>query len=320
VDGEIIIERITAKKVFKNSKIGIKITTLTPVGIGYHIIPVKNPDYVISDIENIIAPELVGHPVSDQDLIDSIICSTPIEDTVTTMGVSLSVSQAAANALEIPLFKYIGGALSTQLPSVACPLLSDGEGDLIVIPITESIEEMVYLYRKLLENLSITYKDTVVDIEGRYRCKNIFQELDRFKGIVSEVSEEEDIKILVGASLRENIDDNEIFEKISDLDYLESPKTVEFDGILTTEDIDDVADFSKVEPYTVSTLSELYYYIEYILERGLNPLIAGNNPTFSHIAVGLKTPLIRCSINSNILNELWDIERILNNPYINKLL
>jgi len=317
---EITIERITAKKVFKNSKVGIKITTLTPVGIGYHILPIENPDYAISDIENIIAPELVGHPVSDQDLIDSIICSTQIEDTATTMGVSLSVSQAAANALEMPLFKYIGGALSTQLPSVVCPLLSDGERDLLVVPMTESIEEMVYIYRKILEHLSFTYKNTVVDIEGRYRCKNIFEEVDRFKEIVSEVSEEEDVKILVGASLKEGVEDDKIYEKISDLDYLESPKTVEFDGILTTEDIDDVADFSKVEPYTVSTLSELYYYIEYILERGLNPLIAGNNPTFSHIAVGLKTPLIRCSINSNILNELWDIERILNNPYINKLL
>ncbi|HIQ39344.1 MAG TPA: hypothetical protein EYH53_04985 [Methanothermococcus okinawensis] len=318
MDGEILIERITAKKVFKNSKIGIKITTLTPVGIGYHILPVENPDYVISDIENIIAPELVGYPVSDQDLVDSIICSTPIEDTATTMGVSLSVSQAAANALELPLFKYIGGALSTQLPTVGCPLLSDGERDLIVIPMTESIEEMVYIYRKILEHLSFTYKNTVVDIEGRYRCKNIFEEVDRFKEIVSEVSEEEDVKILVGASLKEGVEDDKIYEKISDLDYLESPKTVEFDGILTTEDIDEVADFSKVEPYTVSTLSELYYYIEYILERGLNPLITGNNPTFSHIAVGLRIPLIRCNINSNILNELWDIERILNNPYINK--
>ncbi|HIP84396.1 MAG TPA: hypothetical protein EYH15_02785, partial [Methanothermococcus okinawensis] len=311
-----LIERITAKKVFKNSKIGIKITTLTPVGIGYHILPVENPDYVISDIENIIAPELIGHPVSDQDLVDSIICSTPIEDTITTMGVSLSVSQAAANALEIPLFKYIGGALSTQLPSVACPLLSDGERDLIVIPITESIEEMIYIYRKILERLSHSYRDRVVDIEGRYRCRDVFQELDRFKEIISDISEEEDVKILVGASVKEDIG----HEKISNLDYLESPKTVEFDGFLTTEDIDEMADFSKVEPYTVSTLSELYYYTEYILERGLNPLIVGDNPTFSHIAVGLRIPLIRCSINSNILNELWDIERILNNPYINKLL
>lgn len=307
MDGEIVIERITAKKVFKNSKVGIKITTLTSAGIGYHILPVENPDYAISDIENIIAPELVGHPVSDQDLIDSIICSTQIEDTATTMGVSLSVSQAAANALEMPLFKYIGGALSTQLPSVVCPLLSDGERDLLIIPITESIEEMVYIYKKLLESLSTIYKD--VDIEGRYRCKDIFQELDRFKEIVSEVSEEEDVKILIGASIKEDVDP----EKISDLDYLESPKTVEFDGILTTEDIDESADFSKVEPYAVSTLSELYYYTEYILERGLNPLIVGNNPIFSHIAVGLRIPLIRCSINSDVLNELWDIERILNN-------
>jgi len=310
---EITIERITAKKVFKNSKVGIKITTLTPVGIGYHILPIENPDYAISDIENIIAPELVGHPVSDQDLIDSIICSTQVEDTTVTMGVSLSVSQTAANALEIPLFKYIGGALSTQLPSVVCPLISDGERDLLVVPMTESIEEMVYIYRKLLENLSTIYD--VVDIEGRYRCKDIFQELDRFREIVSEVSEEEDIKILIGASIKEDVDP----EKISDLDYLESPKTVEFDGILTTEDIDESADFSKVDPYTVSTLSELYYYTEYILERGLSPLIVGNNPTFSHIAVGLRIPLVRCSINSDVLNELWDIERILNNPYINKL-
>ena len=87
-----VVERITAKKVFKNSKINIKITTLTKVGIGYDIIEVENTDYAISDVENIVAPELIGHPASDQDFMDSIICSTSIEDPAITMGLSLSIS------------------------------------------------------------------------------------------------------------------------------------------------------------------------------------------------------------------------------------
>ncbi|WP_292461119.1 hypothetical protein [Methanothermococcus sp.] len=318
MEDETTIERITAKKVFKNSKISVKITTLTRTGIGYDIIDVENPDYVVSDIENIIAPELVGYPASDQDFIDSIICGTSVDNPNTTMGVSISISRAAANSLGMPLFRYVGGSLSTELPVVGCSLLTDNSNELIAIPMAESIDEMITCYEKILSELSSKYN--TVNIYGECVCNNIFDELDDFKFILNDISEEEDIKILVGASIYEYeyAENQDIYEKISSLDYLESPEIVEFDGTLAIDGIDEAADFSKIEPYTMGTLTEMYHYINYILDKGLTPIIMSNNTSFSHIAVGLRVPFLRSNINSNVLNELWDIERILNNPNVNR--
>jgi enolase len=318
VEDETTIERITAKKVFKNSKISVKITTLTRTGIGYDIIDVENPDYVVSDIENIIAPELVGYPASDQDFMDSIICGTSVDNPNITMGVSISISRAAANSIGMPLFRYVGGSLSTELPVVGCSLLTDNSNELIAIPMAESIDEMITCYEKILSELSSKY-DTV-NIYGKCVCNNIFDELDNFKFILNDIAEEEDVKILVGASIYEYeyAENQDIYERISSLDYLESPEIVEFDGTLAIDGIDEAADFSKIEPYTMGTLTEMYHYINYILDKGLTPIIMSNNTSFSHIAVGLRVPFLRSNINSNVLNELWDIERILNNPNVNR--
>ena len=318
MEDETTIERITAKKVFKNSKISVKITTLTRTGIGYDIIDVENPDYVVSDIENIIAPELVGYPASDQDFMDSIICGTSVDNPNITMGVSISISRAAANSIGMPLFRYVGGSLSTELPVVGCSLLTDNSNELIAIPMAESIDEMITCYEKILSELSSKY-DTV-NIYGKCVCNNIFDELDNFKFILNDIAEEEDVKILVGASIYEYeyAENQDIYERISSLDYLESPEIVEFDGTLAIDGIDEAADFSKIEPYTMGTLTEMYHYINYILDKGLTPIIMRNNTSFSHIAVGLRVPFLRSNINSNVLNELWDIERILNNPNVNR--
>ncbi|WP_421077086.1 hypothetical protein Mjas_04910 [Methanothermococcus sp. Ax23] len=318
MEDETTIERITAKKVFKNSKISVKITTLTRTGIGYDIIDVENPDYVVSDIENIIAPELVGYPASDQDFMDSIICGTSVDNPNITMGVSISISRAAANSIGMPLFRYVGGSLSTELPVVGCSLLTDNSNELIAIPMAESIDEMITCYEKILSELSSKY-DTV-NIYGKCVCNNIFDELDNFKFILNDIAEEEDVKILVGASIYEYeyAENQDIYERISSLDYLESPEIVEFDGTLAIDGIDEAADFSKIEPYTMGTLTEMYHYINYILDKGLTPIIMSNNTSFSHIAVGLRVPFLRSNINSNVLNELWDIERILNNPNVNR--
>jgi len=315
VENDTTIERITAKKVFKNAKIGIKITTLTRTGIGYDIIDVENPDYAISDIENIVAPELMGYPASDQDFIDSIICDTSVDSPSITMGVSVSVARAAANSLGMPLFRYIGGSLSTELPIVGCSLLSDDINKLIAIPMVESIDEMIHIYKRILSELYNHYD--FMNNNGEYVCNNVFDEMDNFKDILTNVSEEEDVKILSGASIYKYIEDMD-YEKISDLDYLESPEIVEFDGTLAIEGIDEAADFSKIEPYNMGTLTEMYHYINYILEKGLTPTILSNNTSISHVAVGLRVPFLRSSINSNVLNELWDIERILLNPNIRR--
>ena len=61
---------------------------------------------------------------------------------------------------------------------------------------------------------------------------------------ITNISEEEDIEILSGAKI------SEFKKEIEELDYLESSEIIEFDGILCTENIDEEADFSKIDPYS----------------------------------------------------------------------
>jgi len=310
VENSTSIKRITAKKVFKNSKIQVRIATLTNKGIGYDVIDVENPDFAISDVENILAPELVGYPAYDQDIIDSIICDTSVDSTMVTMGTSISVARAAANSVDIPLFKHIGGVLSSNLPVVGCSLVSDGSNQLLAIPMAESIGEMIHIYNTILSELSKEY--SFKNNYGEYISKTVFDDISKFKDIISNISDEEDVEILAGAKILD------YGENIEELDYLESPEIIEFNGILCTENIDEEADFSKFNPYQMGTLTEMSYYLNYIAEKGLTSAIEGNNTSFPHIAIGFKVPFLRSSINSKVLNELWNIERILNNPNITR--
>ncbi|EHP87775.1 hypothetical protein [Methanotorris formicicus] len=306
-----IIERITAKKVFKGSKIKVMITTVTNTSIGYDIIDTENPDYVISDVENVIAPELVGYPASNQDFIDSLICNVSVDDTRTTMGVSISVARSAANSMDIPLFKHLGGALITELPIVGCSLLSDKEDNkLIAIPMVDSIGEIVLIYDKILNRLSDIYE--VRNMSGEFVCEDVFNEINTFKSIIENIKEEEDVEILVGGRI------TRYDERVNELDYLECDELVEFDGFLCVDGVYEEADFSKINPYEMGTITEMYYYINYILEKGVYPTIFGNNSSFSHIGVGFKVPFLRADIGSNVLNELWNIERSLSNPNVRR--
>lgn len=308
MEDDTIIERITGKKVFKKGKIYLKITTLTRGGIGYEIVSPENCDYGITDIENILNPALIGHSATDQDFIDSIISDCGIEDTAITMGASVSVGRCAANTLELPFFKYIGGALSTSIPLVISDILTDGKNSLLILPNSSSIEDVIELYSKIILKLSEIYGK--VDIDGVFHCKNIFAEVDNVKEIITDIGEEEDIEIQYGISLgNDNYSD-----KINGMDYLEHYRPIDFDGMMVIDGLDSGADGSKIDVYSLETITELYYYINYILEEDLIPILVGETTSQAHLSVGFRIPYIRCSTISNILNELWDIERILINP------
>ncbi|MBP2172649.1 hypothetical protein [Methanococcus voltae] len=308
---ETAIKRVTAKKVFKNSKIQVKISTITEKGIGYDVIDVDNPEYVISDIENVIAPEIVGYPAYDQDFIDAIICDTNVDNPMITMSASVSVARAASNSINIPMFKHIGGILSSDLPVVSCPILSDKKGNqLIVFPMAESIGEMIHIYEFIIGNIYPKYQSRNMD--GEFVCKSIFDNIDDFSEIISNIAEEEDLDILMGAKIT-NYD-----QRIEGLDYLEANEIVDFDGLLCTEGMDEEADISKINPYTTGSLTEMKYLISYMTNAGITPMIDSENTSFAHLAIGFKVPIIKTCLTSKILNELWNVERVLKNPNVTR--
>ena len=310
----VIIEKISAKEVFKGAKIKVMITTMTNISLGYDIIEVNNPEEAIADVENVIAPELVGYPATDIDFIDTLICETSVNNPTVAMGISISVARAASNSLDIPLFKFLGGALTTDLPIVASGILTDkNDSKLIPIVMAESIEDIVNLYLKLTDIISQDYD--IVDINGAYACKDVFNEIPKIRDLIDEIKEDEDLDILLGLSSKKEIVKD---RDLSHIDYLEVEEPVEFDGFLCTDSIYEESDFVKVYPYEMGTITEMYYYINYIMDKGLYPVIFGNNSSFAHIAVSFKIPFLRAALSSNVLNEVWNIERTVVNPNIRR--
>src|SRR5690625_2877969 len=76
----------------------------------------------VKNVNEVIAPELVGAHVTHQNIIDAIMIE--LDDTENKgklganaiLGVSMAVAHAAASYLEIPLYKYLGGFNANILP------------------------------------------------------------------------------------------------------------------------------------------------------------------------------------------------------------
>lgn len=86
----------------------------------------------VSNINEIIAPVLIGHVVYDQKDIDRIMIEldgTPNKSNLganAILAVSLAVSKAAAQALDKPLYEYLGATDSCQLPVPMMNIMNGG--------------------------------------------------------------------------------------------------------------------------------------------------------------------------------------------------
>jgi enolase len=76
----------------------------------------------VKNVNQVIAPALIGKDVREQREIDELMIELDGTENKSNLGanaivgVSLAVAKAAANALEIPLYRYIGGASTHILP------------------------------------------------------------------------------------------------------------------------------------------------------------------------------------------------------------
>jgi enolase len=93
----------------------------------------KGVQQAVSNVNSIIAPELVGWDVTDQAGIDAAMLEldgTPNKERLganAILGVSLAVARAAANALQLPLYRYIGGVHAHVLPVPMMNILNGGK-------------------------------------------------------------------------------------------------------------------------------------------------------------------------------------------------
>jgi enolase len=86
----------------------------------------------VHNVNEVIAPEVVGMPVTDQVGIDRLMLAldgTPTKSNLganAILGVSLACAHAAANLLGMPLYRYIGGTNAKNLPVPMMNIINGG--------------------------------------------------------------------------------------------------------------------------------------------------------------------------------------------------
>ncbi|WP_185870305.1 phosphopyruvate hydratase [Blattabacterium cuenoti] len=97
----------------------------------------------VQNVNKIIAPELIGKSVLDQEYIDQLMLD--LDGTKNkkrlganaTLGISLAVTKAAAKELKLPLYKYMGGISSNILPVPLINIINGGKHSDSSIPFQE---------------------------------------------------------------------------------------------------------------------------------------------------------------------------------------
>ena len=141
----------------------------------------------VDNVNTKIAPELVGVNVFEQTEIDSIMLK--LDGTANksnlganaTLGVSMAVARAAANALNIPLYRYLGGASAMKMPIPMMNILNGGKHadntvdfqEFMIMPVgaccfKEGLKMCAEIYHTLKKILKEENLNTAVGDEGGF--------------------------------------------------------------------------------------------------------------------------------------------------------
>jgi enolase len=86
----------------------------------------------VENVESVLAPELTGMDATNQRLLDATMISLDGTENKGRLGanailaVSMAAARASANALRIPLYRYLGGANASVLPTPMMNILNGG--------------------------------------------------------------------------------------------------------------------------------------------------------------------------------------------------
>ena len=141
----------------------------------------------VENVNEVIAEELIGLSVFDQKLIDKIMIELDGTDTKSKLGanailgVSLAVAKAAAEELDLPLFRYIGGTNAATLPVPMMNIINGGSHsdapiafqEFMIRPVgAPTFSEALRMGSEIFHNLKKIIKDkglsTAVGDEGGF--------------------------------------------------------------------------------------------------------------------------------------------------------
>ena len=141
----------------------------------------------VSNVNQVIAQELLGTSVFEQNLIDQIMIDldgTPNKSVLganAILGVSLAAAKAAANELGLPLYRYVGGVSANTLPVPMMNIINGGSHsdapiafqEFMVMPVkAENFTQAMQMGSEIFHNLKKVLHDrnlsTAVGDEGGF--------------------------------------------------------------------------------------------------------------------------------------------------------
>ena len=141
----------------------------------------------VDNVNTKIAEAVLGENALDQTYIDSILIQTDGTDNKSnlganaTLGVSMAVARAAAMALRIPLYQYIGGCHACRMPVPMMNILNGGKHadntvdlqEFMIMPVgascfSEGLRMCVEIYQALKTILKKKKLSTAVGDEGGF--------------------------------------------------------------------------------------------------------------------------------------------------------
>lgn len=147
----------------------------------------KGVEKAVENVNEIIAPEIIGFDALDQVSIDNVMIEldgTPNKARLganAILAVSMAVARAAAEVLQVPLYTYLGGFNAKQLPVPMMNIINGGEHadnnidvqEFMVIPVgAVSFKEALRTGAEIFHNLKAVLQDkglnTAVGDEGGF--------------------------------------------------------------------------------------------------------------------------------------------------------
>lgn len=321
-----VIENVIGRvAVLKGGKYSVEVDVVTSSGFGRFAAPVdENPTLYIaeahravSEVDEIIGPELIGFDASEQELVDSYLWEIDGTDNFshiganTALAVSIAVAKAAASVKRMPLYNYIGGTFTTELP---VPILEVGSGEAfdyyVMVRDLMEITDVVDAVNKVLEyaeagTVEAFSKATekATDDLGLDVALGLVQKVPMDMGEVLSIVEDNNVAYI------KPLGDEELF-----LELIAGTHEVFVDGehLFREKDILDRRYYNalSIKPINLGTLTDLYNLVNDAKSERITPILAearyeSSDEALAHVAVGLRCPAMVLRKDSIAkLNEL----------------
>ena len=319
---ENVIGRVT---VLRGGKYSVEVDVVTSSGFGRFAAPIdENPSLYIaeahravSEVDEIIGPELIGFDATEQELIDSYLWEIDgTEDfshigANTALAVSMATAKAAASEKNLPLYSYLGGTFTTELP---VPILEVGSG-----------EDFDY-YVMVRDLMEIT---DVVDALNSVLEKVEGNTVEAYSKATERATDELGLEVALGLVQRRELDIETVLSTVEDnnvayikpigseelfIELIAGTHGVFIDGeyLFREKDILDRRYYNalSIKPINLGTLTDLYNLINDAKSERIVPILSearyeSSDEALAHMAVGFRCPAMVLGRDSIArLNEL----------------